>query len=238
MILFTADVHLPTQVEHPLTQSFLSFLSTTARQADTLIILGDLFEVWLGDDLGMVLHAPVIQALSDYTRAGHALHVCHGNRDFLMGEAFASATDTRLLTEETRLTLPDGTTGVLLHGDTLCTEDRDYLTLRKQLRNAEWQTDFLAKSVEERLTIARQLRQQSQQQNQHKTDSIMDVTTQGIDALLARHPQATHIIHGHTHRPAHHLLADGRHRWVVGDWRPETQLLLANEQGLTLTPWP
>lgn len=238
MILFTADVHLPVQVEHPLTQSFLSFLSDKARQADTLIILGDLFEVWLGDDLGLTLYDPVIQALRDYTQAGHRLDVCHGNRDFLLGQDFASVTGAQLLTEETQLTLPDGTTAVLLHGDTLCTEDSDYLNLRKQLRNPSWQNDFLAKSTEERLVIARQLRQHSQLHNQHKTDSIMDVTQQGIDDLLARHPQITHIIHGHTHRPAHHQLSDGKHRWVLGDWRPDTQLLISNEQGLTLTHWP
>lgn len=235
-ILFIADVHLPMQVGSPISQAFLNFMQTKALEAQTLYILGDLFDGWIGDDVGLVAYAPFISALAEFTRSGHSLYVGLGNRDFLLKSDFAQATGASLLGDETEIQLGE-TCAVLLHGDTLCTDDVDYLKMRALFTHPDWQAQALAKSPAERLQIAQQLKAASERKKSEKSEAIMDVTQLGIDDLLSRHTQVQHIIHGHTHRPMQHEPIQGVTRWVLGDWRPDTQYLLWNGKHLQLIPF-
>lgn len=220
MIFFIADVHLPPQVDHPISQAFINFIQGKAQQAEHLYILGDLFDGWLGDDLGLIMYAPIIQVLADYTQKGHKLSICTGNRDFLLKADFAAATGAKLLQDETEIIL--GTeVALLLHGDTLCTDDVEYLLLRETLYDSNWQTQILQKTAAERVAFAQQLKQNSKMGKDQKNDLIMDVTLKGITDLLSFHSEITHVIHGHTHKPNHHNLANNLHRWVVSDWSNE-----------------
>lgn len=232
-ILFIADVHLPLQVDASISQAFLNFMQTKALEAQTLYILGDLFDGWIGDDVGLVAYATFISALAEYTRSGRSLYVGLGNRDFLLKSDFAQATGAILLGDETEIELGNEQ-AVLLHGDTLCTDDVDYLKMRTLFTNPNWQAQALQKSPAERMAIAQQLKAASEGQKGIKSAEIMDATQTGIDDLLNRHPNVKHIIHGHTHRPMQHLPYRGVTRWVLGDWRPETQYLYWNGQQLKL----
>lgn len=232
-IIFIADVHLPLQVDAFISQAFLNFMQTKALEAQTLYILGDLFDGWIGDDVGLVAYAPFISALADYTRSGRSLYVALGNRDFLLKSDFAQATGAMLLGDETEIELGKEQ-AVLLHGDTLCTDDVEYLKMRTLFTHADWQAQALQKSPAERMAIAQQLKAASEGQKGIKSAEIMDATQTGIDDLLSRHPDVRHIIHGHTHRPMQHLPYRGVTRWVLGDWRPETQFIYWNGQQLKL----
>lgn len=232
-ILFIADVHLPLQVDAPISQAFLNFMQTKALEAQTLYILGDLFDGWIGDDVGLVTYAPFISALAEYTGSGRSLYVGLGNRDFLLKSDFAKATGAVLLGDETEIELGNEK-AVLLHGDTLCTDDVDYLKMRTLFTNPNWQAQALLKTPAERMAIAQQLKAASEGQKGSKSAEIMDVTQPGIDDLLSRHPQVKYIIHGHTHRPMQHAPYRGVTRWVLGDWRPATEYLHWNGQPLSL----
>jgi len=239
MILFIADVHLPPQVDHPISQAFIAFMQSKAREASHLYILGDLFDGWLGDDIGLVMYAPIIQQLAHYTQSGHQLSVCLGNRDFLLKTDFAAATGAELLADETEIQL-GAEIALLCHGDTLCTGDTEYLALRQTLHNPDWQTQILQKTATERLAFAQQLKDSSRYEKHQKEAAIMDVTTEGTSDLLNRHPNITHIIHGHTHKPNHHCLANNKHRWVVSDWHANPIQLISwqTASGLELISLP
>jgi len=224
-IFFIADVHLPTQVDSPIAEAFLQFMQTKALEAQTLYILGDLFDGWIGDDVGLVTYAPFISALAEYTQSGRSLYVGLGNRDFLLKSEFTQATGARLLNDETEIQIGQYK-AVLLHGDTLCTEDIDYLKMRALFTNPDWQAQALAKSPSERMKIAQQLKAASEGQKSEKSTEMMDVTQEGVDELMARHPTVQHIIHGHTHRPMQHATVNGVTRWVLGDWKPEMSFLI------------
>ncbi len=231
--LFIADVHLPLQADSAISHAFLNFMQTKALEVQTLYILGDLFDGWIGDDVGIVAYAPFISALADYTRSGHSLYVGLGNRDFLLKSDFAQATGAILLGDETEIGLGHEK-AVLLHGDTLCTDDVDYLKMRALFTNPDWQAQALHKTPAERFAIAQQLKAASEGQKGVKSAQIMDATQTGINDLLSRHPKVQHIIHGHTHRPMQHSPYHGVTRWVLGDWRPETHYLHWNGQQLKL----
>lgn len=232
-LIFIADVHLPLQADAPISQAFLRFMQTKALEAHKLYILGDLFDGWIGDDVGLVTYAPFIQALANFTQSGRALYVGLGNRDFLLKSDFAQATGAVLLGDETEITLGNER-AVLLHGDTLCTDDVDYLKMRALFTHPDWQAQALQKSPAERMQMAQQLKATSEGQKNTKTAEIMDVTQTGINALLSRHPKVQHIIHGHTHRPMQHATHLGVTRWVLGDWHPETVYLVWKNQQLSL----
>jgi UDP-2,3-diacylglucosamine hydrolase len=217
--LFISDLHLC--AERPAANArFLRFLSEVANQADALYILGDFFEAWVGDDdLVEPLHAQVAGALRRLAEADVDIHVMHGNRDFLLAEGFCRASGARLLSEPTLLDLY-GTPTLLLHGDSLCTDDADYQRFRAQVRDPAWQADFLAKPLDERRAIARKLRELSDRSKSGKAMASMDVNPEAVAEQL-RASGAARMIHGHTHQPARHELAvDGRpcERWVLPDW--------------------
>jgi len=217
-VLFISDLHLdparPDGVE-----SFLEFCATTARDADEVYILGDLFEAWIGDDDDDPGLEPIVTALASVTSHGIPCHFMHGNRDFLAGAGFTRRTGCHLLGDFERVELY-GRPVLLTHGDLLCTDDVRYLELRRQLRAPAWQRDFLGKSLGERRKIAADLRHLSQTEMAAKTEAIMDVNETTVRATMRRYDVRT-LLHGHTHRPAiHRFELDGEpaERIVLNDW--------------------
>lgn len=225
MILFISDLHLSPQAPG-VTRIFLDFLGGRARDAERLFILGDLFEAWPGDDCiddpDEPFNAQIVDALHALSETGVALSLMHGNRDFLLGDEFCARSGARLLPDTYVLSLP-AWQFVLSHGDALCTDDREYLAFRAQVRNPAWRTAFLAKPLSERKAIASALRQQSENSKKDKAQYLMDLNPSATDDFLREHGYAT-FIHGHTHRPAtHDHIVDGIHveRWVMADWHED-----------------
>ena len=228
MIYFISDLHISPQTPG-VTRLFLNFLGGPARAAEHLYILGDLFEAWTGDD---ALDDPensfdrlIVDALRAATDAGVGLSVMHGNRDFLLGNDFATRSGATLLPDPYVLSLP-AWQFVLSHGDMLCTDDKDYQAFREQVRSPEWRQMFLRKPLIERKAIAAQMRRQSEESKREKLKQaydLMDLNPGDTDDFLRQHGYAT-FIHGHTHRPAtHDHLVDGIHieRWVLADWHED-----------------
>ncbi|MBS1229634.1 MAG: lpxH [Proteobacteria bacterium] len=227
MIHFISDLHLSPQAPGA-TRIFLDFLGGPARSAGHLFILGDLFDVWPGDDC--IDESPdgfnrmIVDALRELTDSGVSLSVMHGNRDFLLGDEFARRSGAKALPDPYVLSLP-GWQFVLAHGDRLCTDDTDYQAFRAQVRDPAWRVAFLNKPLAERQAIASALRQQSEQAKREKLQAprLMDLNPADTDDFLRQHGYAT-FIHGHTHRPAtHDHLVDGIHveRWVLADWHED-----------------
>lgn len=217
--LFVSDLHL-TETRPQANEAFFSFLEGAAREAQSLYVLGDLFEYWIGDDdLSDPFHAVVAGLMKDLSGRGVQLFVMHGNRDFLLGREFCRATGATLL-EDPALVSAGGEPALLMHGDTLCTGDLDYQAWRRTARSAEWQRDFLGKSLAERRREILVLRERSREAIKAKPAEIMDVNGGAVEAALRRHG-VRRLVHGHTHRPGRHALqVDGRacERWVLPDW--------------------
>lgn len=216
--LFVSDLHLE-ESRPAVTQQFLSFLDRQANHADALYILGDLFEVWLGDDDPSPLARRVIGSLRQLTEAGVPAYFIHGNRDFLIGDEFARQSGCRLLPEAGVIDLY-GTATLVTHGDTLCTDDVRYQAFRRQVRSPSWQHEFLSLPRAERERMARHMREENTREKLQKSDEIMDVNQAAVEAAM-RDYGAARLIHGHTHRPAIHefsLDERPRQRLVLGAW--------------------
>lgn len=214
-VLLISDLHLdPARPE--LTRAFREFLRNTAGKAEALYILGDFFNVWIGDDDDAPFCAEISRALKHLSDAGTAVYLMHGNRDFLMGEAWARACGATLI-HEPYLLEQNGAQFLLAHGDAFCTRDSEYMAFRTMVRDPEWQRAFLSRPLAERRAFAEQARARSKTMSSNKPDDIMDVTPAEVDKLLADKHIST-LIHGHTHRPFIHKLAKGRTRIVLGDW--------------------
>jgi UDP-2,3-diacylglucosamine hydrolase len=222
LALFISDLHL--QASHPRTaEAFFRFLAERAIHARQLYLLGDIFEYWAGDDdLDDPFHQRVISALGELAGRGVDVFWMAGNRDFLVGEAFARAARlTRL--QEPHLLQAAGHTIALVHGDAQCTADTNYMAFRAQVRQPEWQQQFLAMPLAQRKAIIAGLREGSRSAQTGKSYEIMDVATEAVAALHAG-SGADVIIHGHTHRPALHLdEATGRRRYVLPDWELDAE---------------
>lgn len=217
--LFVSDLHL-TEARPEANEKFFSFIEETASRATALYILGDLFEYWIGDDdLDEPFHAVIAGFLRRLSDSGVALAVMQGNRDFLIGERFCRATGARLLPDPSVVDLGAAST-ILMHGDTLCTDDRDYQAWREVAHSGRWQKEFLSQSTSRRRETILELREKSRRAIRQKPAEIMDVNEEAVrDAF--RLSGASRMIHGHTHQPAHHLHdVDGRRceRWVLPDW--------------------
>jgi UDP-2,3-diacylglucosamine hydrolase len=217
--LFISDLHL--SEERPgANEQFFSFLEDVARGAESLYILGDFFEYWIGDDdLAYPFHAVIAGSLRALSRSGVALYFMRGNRDFLVGERFCAATGARLLDDPTVVQL-DGERTLLMHGDTLCTDDLDYQAWRRTARSSSWQQAFLGKSLDARRHAVGGMRQKSKEVVQAKPAEIMDVNDGAVRDAMRRHG-VKRLIHGHTHRPGRHRVElDGEpgERWVLPDW--------------------
>jgi UDP-2,3-diacylglucosamine hydrolase len=232
--LFISDLHL--KGEQPETiRLFLDFLAERAIQAEALYILGDLFEAWLGDDLLLPGYEPVLEALKRLSDSGVPLYIMHGNRDFLLGKRFEQLSGATLIDDPSVINLY-GTPTLLMHGDLLCTDDQPYQAMRRQLRDPQWCDAFLAKSPQERIDFARELRERSRKETGEKAEAIMDVNAATVAQTLRDH-QVVRLIHGHTHRPAvHPLEVDGQaaHRFVLGDWGSRGSVLVCDETGCKL----
>ncbi|MCC6134398.1 MAG: UDP-2,3-diacylglucosamine diphosphatase [Candidatus Contendobacter sp.] len=235
--LFISDLHL--ESAHPArTALLLDFLSRQIQSADALYILGDLFEAWIGDDddADAEWGLTVAAALQTLTGSGVPVFFLHGNRDFLIGERFAAAAGIQFLLESVVIDLA-GEPVLLLHGDTLCTDDVDYQAFRTQVRHPVWQTQMLALPLAQRRALAGQLRETSRQATGQKAAEIMDVNQAEVERVM-RHHGVRRLIHGHTHRPAiHNWTLDGQpaRRAVLGDWQDEQgSVLRCDELGWRL----
>ncbi len=227
--LFISDCHL--DVSRPeITQHFIEFIKTRASKARVLYILGDLFEVWLGDDDPAEELNPIFDALFNLSKNTKIFFMV-GNRDFLVGEQLAKKINLEILNEPTFITLNQRKTA-LLHGDSLCTDDVDYQKFKTLVRTNAWQHEFLSKPLSERQDIANQLRKTSKEATQQKQNNITDVNQQSVLDYFKTH-DVTQIIHGHTHRPAIHVI-ENLTRIVLGDWQPTASYLSWDEQTLSL----
>ncbi|MGK5079093.1 UDP-2,3-diacylglucosamine diphosphatase [Janthinobacterium sp. HLX7-2] len=213
--LFISDLHL--QSSHPRTSAaFLSFLQHHAQYAQALYLLGDVFEYWAGDDdLEDPFNARMTAAIRAVSDAGVHVYWIAGNRDFLVGSGFAAAAGATLLSEPHVATI-GGRRIVLLHGDAECTKDVNYMEFRAIVRQPAWQKQFLAMPLTQRKAIIAGLRQSSREHNGEKSYDIMDVTPDAVAQVFAEHTSSV-MIHGHTHRPALHLV-DNTLRYVLSDW--------------------
>ncbi|MBD9678798.1 UDP-2,3-diacylglucosamine diphosphatase [Pseudomonas sp. PDM18] len=237
-VLFISDLHL--EAERPdITRAFLHFLSTRARRAQALYILGDFFEAWIGDDGMDEFQHSIARALRELSDSGTRIFLMHGNRDFLIGQAFCREAGCTLLRDPSLIDL-GGEKILLMHGDSLCTLDAAYMKLRRWLRNPLSLFILRNLPLATRHKLARKLRKESRTQTRMKASEIVDVTPAEVEKIM-RDKGVRILIHGHTHRPAvHELEIDGRpaRRIVLGDWDSQGWALEADEQGLQQAPFP
>lgn len=232
--LFISDLHLSGEREN-ISELFIQFLQKRASKADALYILGDLFEVWPGDDMIQPDYEQSIAAMRQLADNGLPVFIMQGNRDFLMDKQFARISGATLIEDPTIIDLY-GTPTLLMHGDTLCTDDVDYQKFRLMVRDPKWKKDFFAKPDEERLAMTSKYRKISKTETARKTMEIMDVNQHAVEkAMLDNNVQ--HLIHGHTHRPAvHNFRCENQNmqRIVLGDWFEQGSILVCGEQGCEL----
>lgn len=230
--LFVSDLHL-TEERPEANERFISFVEGKARDAEALYILGDFFEYWVGDDdLGDPFNAVIAGLLANLTRSGVRLYFLHGNRDFLIGERFCAATGARALPDPSVHEV-EGVKTLLVHGDTLCTDDLEYQAWRRRARDPAFQAEFLAKPLAERRQDVLEMREKSRLVVQGKTPQIMDVNEDAVREAMRSHG-VRRLMHGHTHRPGHHVLeVDGERceRWVLPDWYGRGGYIEVNRRG-------
>ena len=223
--LFISDLHLD-PARPRIVELFTRFLGMEARKTQALYILGDLFESWIGDDDDSPLAHEVASALSALRDCGIRVFFMHGNRDFLLGQDYAQRAGMTLLTDPTVVEF-GGERTLLMHGDTLCTDDVAYQKFRAQVRDPEWQAQFLGQTLDERRAFAARARAESLKHTAGATAEIMDVNPGAVAAAMREHDVRT-LIHGHTHRPAtHRFELDGHvaERIVLGDWYEQSSVL-------------
>ena len=226
---FISDLHLEPSRPDSI-QQLLAFLEKIQGQAEALYILGDFFEYWIGDDwletpAGQQI-LPIIKALRETSDSGVRLYFQHGNRDFLIGSHFVDLIGADLLPEQQMISLY-GQSALIMHGDTLCTDDVQYQKARAVFRDPKWQSHVLNWTIEQRLERAKEMREVSQQNQQYKSDDIMDVNQQSLEQVM-QEAGVSLLIHGHTHRPAvHDFMLDGKpaQRIVLGDWYQQGSFL-------------
>ncbi len=237
--LFISDLHLSDK-RPDLLRALLHFLEENKNSCDQLYLLGDIFDAWIGDDFVHPAIQPLSAALNALADNGTEIFFQHGNRDFLVGQTFADSIQAQLLPEEIVVTLPDGKSALIMHGDQLCTDDTEYQQLRVMLRNPQWQQQVLQKSVEERLAMASQLKAESSEQKSQKSVGIMDVNAESVRQAMNK-AECDLLIHGHTHRPAIHNNQRSDTcgtRIVLGDWDTELWYLECSETGQELKHRP
>ena len=237
--LFVSDLHLcPTRPAA--TRLFLDLLAALPAQGGPLYILGDLFEYWAGDDdLDEPFNASVAAGIKRLVARCVEVVVLAGNRDFLLGDGFAAASSARLL-DEPQLISVGGQATLLLHGDSLCTNDHAYQEFCREVRSEAWRSAFLARPLAERHAEIESMRARSEEQKRIKPAAIMDVASDAVDALLRRYDYPR-LIHGHTHRVgrSEHLVDGHRcERWVLGDWYGPASYLRCDGATCQFLPWP
>ena len=230
-----ADLRGHLEAERPeIGEQFLAFLETEAPGADSLYILGDLFEYWIGDDDPDPYYASMKAAIAGLTRRGVPVYFMHGNRDFLLGADYAARAGMQVLPDPAVVELY-GRRVLLTHGDLLCTDDVEYQKIRAQTRSPDWQAHMLAQPLQARLAFAHQARAASQARQGAMKDAgtmetITDASPATVEETLRRFGIDT-LIHGHTHRPAIHRFVAGERdcrRIVLGDWYTQGSVLRAS----------
>jgi UDP-2,3-diacylglucosamine hydrolase len=230
--LFASDLHLDSEAPWAI-DAFISFLRGPARGAESLYLLGDIFEVWVGDDDDTPDNVRICEALRELTTSGVETFAIHGNRDFLLGEGFSRQTGVNLLPDPVVVEL-HGVRTLLSHGDVFCTEDASYQQLRSIVRQARWQRRFLALPIETRRTLAVAARAGSKAHTQRTVPTIMDVNPDAV-AHAMRATGARRLIHGHTHRPAIHPgMIDGvrTERVVLAPWYEAASCISLGAEGV------
>ena len=213
-IFFISDLHLEQNKPH-LTKAFENFINSKVNSHDELFILGDFFEQWIGDDNEDSFIKGIKNTLKLKTAEGLKIYFMHGNRDFLIGDKFCKEVGAKLLKDPFIFNLNEKKI-MLMHGDSLCTDDKDYQEFRNLVRNKDWQKDFLSKDLKERKEVAKSLREISSLENKTKDEAIMDVNQDEVLRIIENHSIDV-LIHGHTHRPYIHD-ENGVPRMVLGDW--------------------
>lgn len=235
--LFVSDLHLDQKRPH-IIAAFCNFLQGI-ENTDALYILGDLFEYWIGDDDPAIGLQPVIESIRQLGLSNVPVYFVHGNRDFLVGKTFEDHTHCKILQDETVVDLY-GTPTLVMHGDTLCTDDIAYQKYRAKARNKWVKKAVLLLSVKQRLKIAQRLRDKSIAATQSKPPEIMDVNLHAVKQAMLRHGVKS-LIHGHTHRPAiHEFTLDGNacRRIVLGDWYEQGSVLKCTPEDMYLETVP
>ena len=221
LALFISDLHLQPSQPHT-TAAFYAFLQERAMAAQELYLLGDLFEYWAGDDdLSDPFNHIIAEAIRAVSDAGVRVYWIAGNRDFLIGEAFAASAGLTLLAEP-HVALIGGKQVTLVHGDAQCTGDTKYIAFRAQVRDPAWQAQFTALPLAQRKAIIAGMREGSKAAHGTTSYELMDVTAAAVQSLYEDTASPV-IIHGHTHRPALHTDATGRLRYVLPDWEPDAE---------------
>jgi len=231
---FISDLHLQPSAPK-LAEGFHAFL----KQIDDvkqLYILGDFFDAWIGDDEDHPFYLEILDALKALVDSGVETFFLHGNRDFLIGEDLANKTGVQLLPEQYTVSLA-GKNVLLMHGDSLCTTDTEYMAFRAQVRNPAWQQQILSLPLDQRRQMAAQLRAQSKSMNSNKAEDIMDVNPSDVQALFDAN-DIDILLHGHTHRPNRHTLPNEKERIVLGDWGETGWYVKADEDSLELVEFP
>ena len=225
--VFVSDIHLSAG-DAAVARCFFRFLDTL--EADSLYILGDLFDAWAGDDdLGDPFVAQAVSALGRVSDSGISLHIMAGNRDFLAGERFYAACGAEPLPDPVVRRI-QGWQVLLTHGDALCTSDLEYQAFRREVRDPAWQRAFLSRPLGARKALIAELRAKSEREKQEKSLAIMDVDEAAVAGLVTGR-ECDFLIHGHTHRPGRHRIgATACERWVLGDWHA------GGAVGLSLSP--
>jgi UDP-2,3-diacylglucosamine hydrolase len=226
-----SDLHLEENNPH-IADIFKKFLIDCTTSASALYILGDFFEAWIGDDDLTPFNRMIIKALSDATQKGLPIYFTHGNRDFLIGKKFLTMTGCKLLPDEF-VTPIFGTPTLLMHGDSLCTRDINYLKFRKKSRGFLFKLLMKCYSLEKRRSIAKNYREKSKMHTSKMPEYIMDVTQSEVERVMRKH-QVLHLIHGHTHRPfIHHFELDKQPatRTVLSAWHERGNALICREDG-------
>jgi UDP-2,3-diacylglucosamine hydrolase len=225
-VYFISDLHLsPRRPE--VTELFYGFLDRAASGAEAIYILGDLFEFWIGDDaVDEVGQAGVFSSLRRVTRSGTPVFFMPGNRDFLAGDGFEHTTGCTVLSDPSRIEL-DGSRVLLMHGDSMCTDDAAHQRFRAQVDDADWRREFLGMPIDQRMDLALSARSQSDLHKSMTSMEIMDVNQNAVQRQVTEH-DVQYLIHGHTHRPGiHPITVDGRRavRIVLGDWGAHSSVL-------------
>jgi UDP-2,3-diacylglucosamine hydrolase len=233
--LFISDLHLD-PARPQITALFENYLaSAEVRRADALYVLGDLVEAWIGDDDDAELPRRIAMATAAVREAGVPVYFMVGNRDFLLGEAFARRAGMTLL-DDGAVHEIQGIPTLLMHGDVLCTDDVDYQTIRQQVRAPQWQAQILSMPLEARRTFAAKARADSRAHTGSAKESIMDVNQDAVAAAM-RKAGVKRLIHGHTHRPAVHQFSLGdapAQRIVLGDWYEQGSVLRVSPEDVEL----
>lgn len=232
--LFISDLHLSPENES-LIQLTVDFLASQTKDIESLYLLGDIFNTWLGDDIVPIEFSPLIKQLQTLHQAGIKTYLMVGNRDFMMGQRFAEYCGCQLISDPTIINLY-GIKTLLMHGDSLCIDDESYQRYRRKTRNKYLQWCFLHLPAHYRQRISDKIKQKSREQKQHKSSMIMDVNEIEVSRIMQKY-DVQYLIHGHTHRPAiHHLTSQGKpvYRIVLGDWEGKASVLKCDDRKFEL----